>query len=147
MGKLRLLCVTAHPDDEAGGFGGVLHLYAARGVETNLICLTPGQAVVKIVHEELIATLRAVREVTKATLVVKRGVLGCSIIEGEIPKSIDEAPTFSGVQVEVLNVLGAGDAFMSGFLSGWLREMDYDQCAARGNGSGALVVARHAVRL
>jgi 5-dehydro-2-deoxygluconokinase len=94
-------------------------------------------------QQDLIATLRAVREVTKATLVVKRGVLGCSVIEGEIPKSIDEAPTFSGVQVEVLNVLGAGDAFMSGFLSGWLRGMDYEQCAARGNGSGALVVARH----
>jgi len=41
---LRLLCVTAHPDDEAGGFGGTLLLYAARSVETHLICLTPGQA-------------------------------------------------------------------------------------------------------
>jgi LmbE family N-acetylglucosaminyl deacetylase len=41
---LRLLCVTAHPDDEAGGFGGTLRLYADRGVETHLICLTPGQA-------------------------------------------------------------------------------------------------------
>jgi LmbE family N-acetylglucosaminyl deacetylase len=40
----RLLCVTAHPDDEAGAFGGSLLLYAQRGVETNLICLTPGQA-------------------------------------------------------------------------------------------------------
>jgi 5-dehydro-2-deoxygluconokinase len=94
-------------------------------------------------QQNLIATLRAVRESTTATLVVKRGVLGCSVIEGEIPGSIDEAPTFSGVQVEVLNVLGAGDAFMSGFLSGWLRGKDYEECAARGNGSGALVVARH----
>jgi LmbE family N-acetylglucosaminyl deacetylase len=41
---LRLLCVTAHPDDEAGGFGGSLLLYASRGVETHVICLTPGQA-------------------------------------------------------------------------------------------------------
>jgi LmbE family N-acetylglucosaminyl deacetylase len=41
---LRLLCVTAHPDDEAGGFGGTLLLNAARGVETHLVCLTPGQA-------------------------------------------------------------------------------------------------------
>src|SRR5512146_188823 len=41
---LRLLCVTAHPDDEAGGFGGSLALYADRGVETSVICLTPGQA-------------------------------------------------------------------------------------------------------
>ncbi len=40
----RLLCVTAHPDDEAGGFGGTLLLYASRGVETHLVCLTPGQA-------------------------------------------------------------------------------------------------------
>jgi LmbE family N-acetylglucosaminyl deacetylase len=39
-----MLCVTAHPDDEAGGFGGSLLLYQARGVETNVICLTPGQA-------------------------------------------------------------------------------------------------------
>jgi LmbE family N-acetylglucosaminyl deacetylase len=40
----RLLCVTAHPDDEAGGFGGSLRLYHDRGVETSVICLTPGQA-------------------------------------------------------------------------------------------------------
>ena len=41
---LRLLCVTAHPDDEAGGFGGSLLFYASRGVETHVLCLTPGQA-------------------------------------------------------------------------------------------------------
>jgi len=41
---LRMMCVTAHPDDEAGGFGGSLRLYAERGVETCVICLTPGQA-------------------------------------------------------------------------------------------------------
>ncbi|HXY08082.1 MAG TPA: PIG-L family deacetylase [Terriglobales bacterium] len=40
----RLLCVTAHPDDEAGGFGGSLALYHDRGVETAVVCLTPGQA-------------------------------------------------------------------------------------------------------
>ncbi len=44
MENLRLLCVTAHPDDEAGGFGGSLLLYRSRGVDTHLICLTPGQA-------------------------------------------------------------------------------------------------------
>ncbi len=41
---LRLLCVTAHPDDESGGFGGTLLLYGERGVETYVICLTDGQA-------------------------------------------------------------------------------------------------------
>jgi LmbE family N-acetylglucosaminyl deacetylase len=38
------MCITAHPDDEAGGFGGTLREYADRGVETCVLCLTPGQA-------------------------------------------------------------------------------------------------------
>src|SRR5271157_4208366 len=41
---LKLLCVTAHPDDEAGAFGGSLLLYHERGVETSVICLTAGTA-------------------------------------------------------------------------------------------------------
>jgi len=41
---LRMLCITAHPDDEAGNFGGTLFHYAQRGVETHVVCLTPGQA-------------------------------------------------------------------------------------------------------
>jgi LmbE family N-acetylglucosaminyl deacetylase len=40
----RLLCITAHPDDESGAFGGTLALYAERGVEVHLVCLTAGTA-------------------------------------------------------------------------------------------------------
>jgi LmbE family N-acetylglucosaminyl deacetylase len=40
----RILCVTAHPDDEAASFGGTLRLYHDRGAEIYVICLTPGQA-------------------------------------------------------------------------------------------------------
>ncbi|PYV74808.1 MAG: hypothetical protein DMG97_07800, partial [Acidobacteria bacterium] len=40
----RLMVITAHPDDEAGNFGGSLRLYRDRGAETCVICLTPGQA-------------------------------------------------------------------------------------------------------
>ena len=40
----RLLCVTAHPDDESGAFGGALLMAHRDGVETNLLCLTDGQA-------------------------------------------------------------------------------------------------------
>lgn len=39
-----MMVITAHPDDEAGGFGGSLRLYRDRGVETCVLCLTPGQA-------------------------------------------------------------------------------------------------------
>jgi LmbE family N-acetylglucosaminyl deacetylase len=41
---LRLLAVTAHPDDEAAVFGGTLRLYSDRGIEISVICLTAGQA-------------------------------------------------------------------------------------------------------
>ncbi|MGH9586526.1 MAG: PIG-L deacetylase family protein [Acidobacteriaceae bacterium] len=40
----RLLCITAHPDDESGGFGGALLMAHRDGVETSLLCLTDGQA-------------------------------------------------------------------------------------------------------
>ncbi len=41
---MRLLAVTAHPDDEAAAFGGTLRVYHDRGVEIYVVCLTPGQA-------------------------------------------------------------------------------------------------------
>lgn len=41
---LRLLCITAHPDDECFAFGGALALSAQRGVETSILCLTAGTA-------------------------------------------------------------------------------------------------------
>ncbi|BCQ23752.1 5-dehydro-2-deoxygluconokinase [Caballeronia sp. NK8] len=93
--------------------------------------------------DHLIDALAMVRKVTSATLVVKRGPLGCSIIEGAVPASIDDAPIHGGVEVDVLNVLGAGDAFASGFLSGWLRDAPLEACAQTANACGALVVSRH----
>ncbi|MDR5737952.1 5-dehydro-2-deoxygluconokinase [Caballeronia sp. LZ016] len=93
--------------------------------------------------DRLIDALAMVRAVTNATLVVKRGPLGCSIIEGATPASVDDAPVHGGVEVEVLNVLGAGDAFASGFLSGWLRDAPLEACARAANACGALVVSRH----
>ena len=41
---LKLMCVVAHPDDECFAFGGALALYAERGVEIYVVCLTDGQA-------------------------------------------------------------------------------------------------------
>lgn len=40
----RLLCVTAHPDDESGAFGGALMLAAQARAETSVLCFTDGQA-------------------------------------------------------------------------------------------------------
>jgi 5-dehydro-2-deoxygluconokinase len=51
-----------------------------------------------------------------------------------------EAATFP---VEVYNVLGAGDAFASGFLYGYLKGWDWQRSARMGNACGAIVVTRH----
>ena len=42
-GALRLMVVTAHPDDETLGFGGVLARYASEGIETFLLTATRGE--------------------------------------------------------------------------------------------------------
>ena len=42
--SFRLLCVTAHPDDESAAFGGALMMAHREGVETSLLCFTDGQA-------------------------------------------------------------------------------------------------------
>jgi 5-dehydro-2-deoxygluconokinase len=92
---------------------------------------------------DIMASLAAIRGSTQATLIVKRGALGCAVIEGAISRSLDDAFNGRGVEVEVLNVLGAGDAFSAGFLSGWVRGEDYDHCCRYANACGALVVSRH----
>jgi 5-dehydro-2-deoxygluconokinase len=50
---------------------------------------------------------------------------------------------YPGFVVRVFNTLGAGDAFLSGFLAGWLRDQPLEECARRANASGAIVVTRH----
>ena len=58
---LRLLCVTAHPDDEAGAFGGVLARYSDAGVECSVICLTAGERAANrggIADDEALKTVR-----------------------------------------------------------------------------------------
>ncbi len=92
---------------------------------------------------DTLTALKNVRHATKATLVCKRGPMGCVVLEGAIPDSWDEVPLQQGVRVEVLNVLGAGDAFMSGLLRGWLNDEGWEQACRYANACGALVVSRH----
>ncbi|WP_288405419.1 5-dehydro-2-deoxygluconokinase [uncultured Pseudomonas sp.] len=93
--------------------------------------------------EDLLTALRRVREVTAATLVVKLGAQGCTVLHGAIPARLEDGEIHRGIRVEVLNVLGAGDAFMSGFLRGWLTGGDDAECCRLANACGGLVVSRH----
>jgi 5-dehydro-2-deoxygluconokinase len=84
--------------------------------------------------EEALARLR---KLCDAPFVVKRGPLGCSV---HTRAGVLED---RGFPVEVYNILGAGDGFAAGFLSGWLRDAPLAECARRANACGALVVSRH----
>ncbi|CDF97659.1 Putative=5-dehydro-2-deoxygluconokinase [Avibacterium paragallinarum JF4211] len=92
---------------------------------------------------DTLTALKNVRKVSQATLVCKRGALGCSVFEGDIPDDLDGGINVYGVRVEVLNVLGAGDAFMSGLLRGYINGESWEQCCRYANACGALVVSRH----
>ena len=91
---------------------------------------------------DTIAALQAARAITDATLVCKRGPLGCVVFEAGI-EGWDSGVASPVREIEVFNVLGAGDGFMSGFLSGWLRGEAAADCALYANICGALAVSRH----
>ena len=92
---------------------------------------------------DTLAALRAIRAKSPALLVCKRGAKGCSAFPGDIPDSLDAGVVGRGFAVEVFNVLGAGDAFMAGFLRGWLRDEPLQTCCDYANACGAIVVSRH----
>ena len=87
--------------------------------------------------------LRAIRAASSAVIVMKRGALGCVIFEAGPIESLDDGATVAGQDVEVFNTVGAGDAFLSGFLYGWVEGKPWTRCGELGNACGALVVARH----
>ena len=71
-------------------------------------------------------------------LIVKRGAAGASIYQAG--KKEVKVP---GFPVEVLNVLGAGDAFASGFIYGCLQAWDLYKSVRMGNACGAILVTQH----
>ncbi len=92
---------------------------------------------------DTIAALRAVRAKSSATLICKRGPMGASAFEGDIPDTLDEGKAGPGFPIEVFNVLGAGDGFMSGLLRGWLRDETWETTLTYANACGAFAVSRH----
>jgi 5-dehydro-2-deoxygluconokinase len=92
---------------------------------------------------DTLAAIRCIRALTDATIVVKRGPMGCVVFDGAIPERIEDGLHGPGFPVDVFNVLGAGDAFMAGFLRGWLVDEPLARCCTYANACGALVVSRH----
>jgi 5-dehydro-2-deoxygluconokinase len=93
--------------------------------------------------EDTRRSLLSIRELSDATIVLKVGAMGAIVFPDDIPEDLEDGVRVPGFPVEVFNSVGAGDAFMSGFLSGWLREEPLEECLRLGNACGAIVVSRH----
>ncbi|WP_048645898.1 bifunctional 5-dehydro-2-deoxygluconokinase/5-dehydro-2-deoxyphosphogluconate aldolase [Nitratireductor soli] len=87
--------------------------------------------------------LAAVRALSDAVLVCKRGPMGAAAFAGAIPDTLDAGEAGEGFPIEVFNVLGAGDGFMSGLLKGWLSGEDWPTALKYANACGAFAVSRH----
>ncbi len=94
-------------------------------------------------REDTLEAIRAIRGLApEAVIVCKRGPMGCVMFDGAIPDALEGGIEGPGFPVEVYNTLGAGDAFMSGFLRGWLRGEPLATCGAYANACGAIAVSR-----
>ncbi|MBO0662420.1 5-dehydro-2-deoxygluconokinase [Jiella sp. MQZ9-1] len=92
---------------------------------------------------DTVAALKAVRQVSAATLICKRGAAGAVAFPGDIPDRLDDGEAGPGFPIEVFNVLGAGDGFMSGLLKGWLDGESWPRALEYANACGAFAVSRH----
>ena len=107
--------------------------------DCDLIVGTEEEIIMASMQDSLSNAIRYLQEMSSGLLVQKRGEEGC-IVHSPNSSSPLLAPAFKS---KVLNVLGAGDAFMSGFLRGWLKEYPLEDCCRLANANGALVVTRH----
>lgn len=92
---------------------------------------------------DTVVALRSVRALSAATLVCKRGPMGAAAFTGAIPDSLEAGISGPGFPIEVFNVLGAGDGFMSGLLKGWLGDESWELALTYANACGAIAVSRH----
>ena len=92
--------------------------------------------------EDTLEAVRHIRALSGAVIVCKRGAGGCIVFAGRIPHVLEDGLVAAGMDVEVYNVLGAGDAFLAGFLRGYLRDQPHEVSARMANACGALAVSR-----
>jgi len=135
----------------AGHSAGESRYIASDTVSSHLRAVLPGCDLIVGTEEEvliasgetdLLVALRAIRALTPATIVLKRGPMGCVVYDGPVGDDLEAGIVGRGFPIEVYNVLGAGDAFMSGFLRGWLGGEALETAATWANACGAFAVSR-----
>ncbi len=130
---LRLVDIVIGTEDE---------INAAMLTDPAQVSVSQSQISDARVSGDIDAAIAALLALGPRALLQKRGEHGARVHLGPSaggPAQID-AP---GFQVEVYNILGAGDAFASGFLFGHLSGWDWYKSARMGTACGAIVVTRH----
>ncbi len=110
--------------------------------DCDLIVGTEEEVHIAAGSEDTLEALKIIRALSKAVIVLKRGPMGCVVYPDAIPDALDKGIVGTGFPIEVYNVLGAGDSFLSGFLRGWLRGEDHQTSATWANACGAFAVSR-----
>ncbi|MEO9337752.1 5-dehydro-2-deoxygluconokinase [Mesorhizobium sp. SB112] len=110
--------------------------------DCDLIVGTEEEVLIASGESDLLTALKTIRHMSSATIVLKRGPMGCIVYDGPISDDLEAGIIGKGFPIEVYNVLGAGDAFMSGFLRGWLGGESLQTAATWANACGAFAVSR-----
>jgi len=130
---LRLVNIVIGTEDE---------INAAMLTDTSMISIAHSQISDARVRGDTDAAIQQLLKLGPHVLVQKRGAVGSRVhlVTGEEGAKHIDVP---GFPVEVQNVLGAGDAFASGFLYGVVNGWDWDKAARLGNACGAILVTKH----
>src|SRR2546425_2892548 len=130
---LRLVDIVIGTDDE---------INAVMLTDTGQVSLTHSQISDARVSGDINIAISALLDLGPRVLAQKRGAAGATVhlvSNGSPPIQID----VPGLPVEVSNILGAGDAFASGFLYGFVKGWDWYKATRLANACGAILVTKH----
>ncbi|HZU00457.1 MAG TPA: 5-dehydro-2-deoxygluconokinase, partial [Ktedonobacteraceae bacterium] len=130
---LRLVDIVIGTEDE---------INAAMLTNPAQISLTHSQVSDARVSGDIDMAITALLNLGPRVLAQKRGAAGSRVhlvSDGSSATQID----VPGFPVEVQNILGAGDAFASGLLCGFVKGWDWYKAARLANACGAILVTKH----
>src|SRR5256714_969744 len=130
---LRLVDIVVGTEDE---------INAAMLTDASQVSLSHSQVSDARVSGDINAAIQALLSLGPRVLAQKRGAAGAMVhlVSNGSPATQIEVP---GFPVRVENILGAGDAFASGFLYGFVSGWDWYKAARLGNACGAILVTKH----
>ena len=115
---------------------------AAMLVDVGQISLTHSQVSDARVEGDIDEAIATLLGLGPKALLQKRGEDGVRVHLKQADGSIEQIDA-PGYPVEIYNILGAGDAFGSGFLYGHVNGWGWYKSARLGNACGAIVVTKH----